>query len=108
MWSKMHALSGNQKLAEAFMELNLEEATRLWLTQAESDTSSPWYANSTLIGVVYASLGEVDEALEWLEKSYVERDPQMPLLRIWPPLDILRDNPRYQTLVRRMNFPDIE
>jgi hypothetical protein len=46
--------------------------------------------------------------MEWLEKAYVERDPQMPLLRIWPPLDILKDNPRYQNLIRQMNFPEIE
>jgi serine/threonine-protein kinase len=108
MWSKMHALSGNQELAEAFTELSIKEATYIWLAQAKSDTSSPWYANSTLIGVVHATLGEVDEAMEWLEKAYVERDPQMPLLRIWTALDILRDDPRYKDLVRRMNFPGVE
>lgn len=107
-WSKMHELTGNPELARAFTELSLEEATRMWLAQAKSDASSPWYTNSTLIGVVHASLGEVDEAVEWLEKAYVERDLQMPLLRIWKALDILRDDPRYKDLVRRMNFPSVE
>ena len=108
MWSKMHALSGNPGLAKAFRELSAEEATRMWLEQAKSDASSPWYTNSTLIGIVHAMLGEIDEALEWLERGYVERDPQMLYLRIWTALDILRDDPRYQDLERRMNFPENE
>jgi len=107
-WSRMHELTGNSELAKAFTELSLEDATQKWLEQAKDNPSSVWYNNSTLIGVTYASLGEKEEALEWLEKAYVERDPQMPFLRIWTALDILRDDPRYQDLERRMNFPENE
>jgi serine/threonine-protein kinase len=105
-WGKMHELTGNTELAQAFAELGAEEAFHKWLEQAKGDASFVWYNNSTLIGVTHAVAGEKEEALEWLEKAYREHDPQMPLLRIWTALDILRDDPRFQDLVRRMNFPE--
>jgi hypothetical protein len=43
------------------------------------------------VAEVYASLGDKDEAMRWLERAYKERDP-------------LRSDPRFQDL-RRMNFP---
>jgi len=101
----MNELTGNTELAQAFAELGAEEAFHKWLEQAKGDASFVWYNNSTLIGVTHAVAGEKEEALEWLEKAYREHDPQMPLLRIWTALDILRNDPRFQDLVRRMNFP---
>jgi hypothetical protein len=57
------------------------------------------------IALVYAGLGEKDLAFEWLERAYNERDKGLISLRVDPPLDPLRSDPRFQELVRRMNFP---
>ena len=54
----------------------------------------------------HAQLGNTDQALAWLEKGYEKHDGQMHLLKIDPSLDPLRDDPRFQDLLRRMNFPD--
>ena len=54
----------------------------------------------------YARLGEKDQALAWLEKAYQQRDSRLASLkarRVWDPL---RSDPRFQDLVRRMNFPE--
>jgi serine/threonine-protein kinase len=55
--------------------------------------------------IVYAGLGEKEEALRWLEKGLEERDHDMAFLNRWSMFDRLRSDPRFQDLVRRMNFP---
>ena len=55
--------------------------------------------------LVYAGLGEKDQAFEWLERAYEDRDQGMVFLKVDPPLDPLRSDPRFQDLLRRMNFP---
>jgi tetratricopeptide (TPR) repeat protein len=57
------------------------------------------------IALVHAGLGEKDQAFEWLDKAYEDTDIGMTYLRIDPALDPLRSDPRFQDLVRRMNFP---
>ena len=57
------------------------------------------------VALVYAGLGEKDQAFEWLERAYKAHDKGMCYLKIDPPLDPLRSDPRFQDLLRRMNFP---
>jgi tetratricopeptide (TPR) repeat protein len=55
---------------------------------------------------IYFLLGEKDRAFECLEQAYQARDWLMICLRAFPALDPLRCDPRFQDLVRRMNFPE--
>jgi TolB-like protein/DNA-binding winged helix-turn-helix (wHTH) protein/Tfp pilus assembly protein PilF len=57
------------------------------------------------VALVYAGLGDKDRAFEWLEKAYQVHDKGMLYLKVDPPLDPLRSDPRFQDLLRRMNFP---
>jgi tetratricopeptide (TPR) repeat protein len=57
------------------------------------------------IALIHAGLGEKDQAFEWLEKAYELRDQGMSFLKVEPPLDPLRSDPRFQDLLRRMHFP---
>jgi TolB-like protein/Tfp pilus assembly protein PilF len=57
------------------------------------------------IALVYAGLGEKDEAFTWLEKSYDARDKGLTYLKIDPCLDPLRSDPRFDGLVRRVGLP---
>ena len=57
------------------------------------------------IGRIYAALGKKDEALHWLETAYQARDPWMLLLKTEAGFDDLRSAPRFQDLMRSMNFP---
>jgi eukaryotic-like serine/threonine-protein kinase len=63
------------------------------------------YVPPTAIAPVYVGLGQLDEAMAWLERGYDGRDGDMVLLNTWPVLDPLRSDPRFQRLLRRMNFP---
>jgi len=63
------------------------------------------YVSSYHIALVYLGLGEEEQALAWLEKSREERHYWVLFIQVSPMLDPLRDDPRFQALLRRMNFP---
>jgi eukaryotic-like serine/threonine-protein kinase len=63
------------------------------------------YVRPGWVAEVYASLGDNDDAITWLERGYREHDDFLALLKVWPTFDSLRSDPRFQSLVRRMNFP---
>lgn len=57
------------------------------------------------IAEVYAFRGETDKAFEWLEISFDTHDTGTLGIVVDPLLRNLRDDPRYKTLVVKMNFP---
>jgi TolB-like protein/DNA-binding winged helix-turn-helix (wHTH) protein len=63
------------------------------------------YVSGFFFAEAYLGLGERDQALTWLERAYEDRDPWMVYINSYPGLDPLRSEPRFQTLLRRMNFP---
>jgi TolB-like protein/DNA-binding winged helix-turn-helix (wHTH) protein/Flp pilus assembly protein TadD len=65
--------------------------------------SKPGYSNASEIAAVYASLGDKDQGMNWLEKGYEERFNPSVLLR--PGFDPLRSDPRFQNLVHRIGLP---
>ena len=65
--------------------------------------SNPGYSNASEIAVIYTSLGDTDQAMNWLEKGYEERFNPGVLLR--PGFDPLRSDPRFHNLERRIGLP---
>ena len=55
---------------------------------------------------VYVQLGEKDKALEFLEAAYQQRVPRLMWIKARATWDPLRSDPRFQSLLRRMCFPD--
>jgi len=53
----------------------------------------------------YLRLGDKEHAIEWLEKAFREKSPSTQFLKVDPVWDALRSDPRFQDLLRRMNFP---
>jgi serine/threonine-protein kinase len=58
------------------------------------------------IAVIYSGLGDSEQAFSWLEKAYQERSSNLGYLKIDPRFDPLRADPRFKSLLRRMNFPE--
>jgi len=59
-----------------------------------------------MIATIYAGLGNRDKSFEYLEKAYQERSADLSyFLRADLRVDGLRSDPRFQDLLRRMNFP---
>ena len=51
-----------------------------------------------------AKVGNKDKAFEYLEKSFQRREKWMSMVNVDPSLDSLRDDPRFDELVRRVGL----
>ena len=60
------------------------------------------FSNAPEIALVYVGLDQKDQAMAWLEKAYAERFNPGVLLR--PAFDLLRSDPRFQDLLRRIGL----
>lgn len=56
--------------------------------------------------VAHAVRGELDEAFEWLEKSFERHDSGIPLTRVHPLLESLHDDPRWLPFLKKINMAD--
>jgi tetratricopeptide (TPR) repeat protein len=57
------------------------------------------------IALQYALLGKKDEALKWLEVSYQNREDNMAWLKVETAWNFMRSDPRFQSLMKRVGFP---
>jgi serine/threonine-protein kinase len=64
------------------------------------------YVSPFDIALVYTGLANENQAFKWLEEAYKEHAGWLVLLKVEPRLDSLRHDPRFQDLLRRMNFPE--
>jgi tetratricopeptide (TPR) repeat protein len=62
------------------------------------------YVGPLCRAMVWTGLGEKNKALEYLEKAYEEKESAMAFLKVWPILDSLRPEPRFQALLKKMNL----
>ena len=63
------------------------------------------YVASHFFAGIHIGLGEIDRALEYLEKSYEEHSHWLIYLHMDPSMDDLRNDPRFQDLVKRVGLP---
>jgi serine/threonine protein kinase/tetratricopeptide (TPR) repeat protein len=68
------------------------------------DASRQRYVSPYFLVEMLAGLGRINEAFEWLERCYTERAPHMVFLKVEPKLAALKKDPRFDTLLRRMNL----
>ena len=69
------------------------------------ELSKEQYVTPYGVGRIYAAMGQTEEAFRWLETAYEQRGNWMVFLKVDPVFDDLRSDPRFQDLMRRMNFP---
>jgi serine/threonine-protein kinase len=94
-WADAWILAVVGKLAEA----------REVLEQSPNEERRTPY-DAYFLAIVLGELGEKDRAFFALEQAYQGRTPLMSLLKVDPRIDALRDDPRFQQLLQRMNFPN--
>jgi tetratricopeptide (TPR) repeat protein len=78
----------------------------LCILQEFRDLSKKCYVPAYWRAVIYGDLNERDEAFRWLEPAYRQHEAWMAVTKYWALLDPLRSDPRFDDLLRRLNFPD--
>lgn len=78
------------------------EARRLLaeLTQLSANR----YVPSTTFAIAHLGLGEMDKALEWLERGCDRHELPVTTINVHPVYDPLRNEPAFQALLRRIGF----
>ena len=67
--------------------------------------SSTEFISSMYRGCVAYFSGHEDEALEWIEKSFNERDSTFPCINQYKLFYFFREDPRFRSYIGKMHFP---
>jgi len=70
-----------------------------------AELSQETHISPCFISYLYVYAGNKEEALAWLEKGFEISDPNMPYIIEPAIFELLKDDPRYQELLRKMNLP---
>ena len=81
-----------------------QEAVRL-LSDLERRRSQH-YVSGVALACVTLGLGDHDQAISWLQEAAEERDCGLPRTNQWFIFDPFRSDPRFQALLKKMNFPE--
>ncbi len=90
-----HAYGVAKRASEARVLLNQ------LMEQSKKQYVAPFY-----IALVYAGLGENDNAIQWLEKAYEDHSNGLVFIKVDPQLDTLRSNPRFKELQTKMHLSE--
>jgi TolB-like protein/DNA-binding winged helix-turn-helix (wHTH) protein/Tfp pilus assembly protein PilF len=63
-------------------------------------------SNAFEIASIYAFRNQTDEAFEWLDRAYAQRDPSLMWTKLEPLLKSLHNDPRYAALLKKLNLPN--
>lgn len=89
--ARSYALSGKRAEAEKILA-ELQEI------------SKQRYVSPTSVALIYAGLGEIDQAFGWLEKAEKGHDGILVRINVDPRFDRLRSDPRLNDLERRLGL----
>ena len=62
------------------------------------------YVSKYYVACIQAALGNKDKAFESLESSYKERDADLIFLNVDPKFDVLRSDPRYEIILKKIGL----
>jgi TolB-like protein/Tfp pilus assembly protein PilF len=58
------------------------------------------------IAGIYAFRGETNEAFQWLDRAYSQKDPYLVSIKGNPMLKKIESDPRYEAFLKKMNLPE--
>jgi serine/threonine protein kinase/tetratricopeptide (TPR) repeat protein len=78
----------------------------LEMTLKEYQQAGGTYFPALDLAGAYARVGDKQKAMDWLEKSYTERDGNLTLVKSFPDFKGLYGDPRFVVLLKRMGLPE--
>jgi TolB-like protein/DNA-binding winged helix-turn-helix (wHTH) protein len=119
--SNIYLMQGRPQDALPEIELVRHDAYRPWLyaiayhalgREKDSDTAlskliTKHHASMAYqIAQVYAFRNQSDEAFEWLDRAYAQRDSGLIGTKVEPLLKSLHNDPRYAAFLKKLNLPN--
>jgi serine/threonine protein kinase/tetratricopeptide (TPR) repeat protein len=108
---KAVTLSGGSPLMRAALACTLGTAGRTKEAREMLDDltglAKKTYVAPYFFAAICIGIGENERAMECLEKCYEEHSHWLIYLHLDPSMDSLRDNPRFQNLLRRVGLPPL-
>ncbi|MFC2115152.1 helix-turn-helix domain-containing protein [Bacteroidota bacterium] len=80
-----------------------EKALSLWNELEKS--SEEYWVNPFYLGMVAGILGFTDKAFELLNEAYYNNYFPITYIEVFPSAEFIRNDPRYKTLLQKMNLP---
>lgn len=90
-------------LAYAYVKAGKPEGAERLLTKLLHG-GEPGRLHSLTIGSIYASLGETEKSMDWLERAYAERSGNLAGIQYDLPFEGMRENSRFRSLLKKMNL----
>ena len=92
-------------LREAYSKSGYPGIQRARLEKYLRQRAAGEYVAALGIAGMYFTMGAKENGLRWLEKAYDERDSGMVYLNVSSDFDSVRDDPRFQLMVRKVGLP---
>jgi len=106
-WVKATELTGGKTELEFKNLRNAQEKAGwkgFWTEWLYQMKANPKYYLAWDFSVCYLYIGDNEKALEWLEKSYQNRDRWIVNLRHNPQFDPVRNDPKFQDIISRIEL----
>ena len=104
-YSRFSELSGNPKIS-AFGKHSFTVGGWYGFLHAMTGKVRPTELSAYIVAVFHAGLGEKSKAIAELEKALEHRESYIAMLNSDPRFDPLRDEPEFQSLLKRIGFPE--
>jgi serine/threonine-protein kinase len=96
--SALHAV-----LAVAYVRAGKKDEARKLLAELK-EASKHSYVSSLFVAKIHVALGEKEQALQYIQKSYEEHDYYLPRLKVEPGLEVLYNDPRFIEIARKVGL----
>jgi serine/threonine protein kinase/tetratricopeptide (TPR) repeat protein len=104
-WEALSKATGDPRGEAMALVLRGKRAEAAALAERFAKMASESQFNPYYVAVMYSVLGEEDQAMHWLDRSYQARSVDLAYIAIDPMVDPLREDPRFHALLRRIGVP---